>query len=229
MSHSQTYSREYKFSVLAAENPACLEIPLPYRGTLQRLIVKQLTGAATDYSGQLFDRKLACANGVDRNTRNGTVTALANNGSGFFRITLGVGHGLLPSNIIYIKGTGNVAVDGLLHTITGFTATTVDVSTAFAGATGSGFWQTKWLEVSSYDNFEFYDPEAHLIHEFAAPGAGVTLKEQGVEVDYQNRDNQDRTARRSHSAIYLELTMASPVDSDWLVSISADLPALNFS
>jgi hypothetical protein len=229
MSHSATYSREYSFPILAGvASPVCLEIPVPIRGTLQRLIIKQLAGASIDFSGKFYDRRLACANAVDRNVNSGEVLSLADNG-GTFRIELGAGHGFLPGQEIYVKGTGNAAVDGILHTISSVLSETVTVTTAFSGATGTGLWQTKWLYIEDYDNMTFYDSEAHLIHEFAAPGAGVTLKDQSIEADYANRDNQDLTARRPHSAIYLELTISTAADSTWLVSISADLPALNFS
>ena len=54
------YTREF-FATVTAGQENCVPLPSPPKGFLQRLVVKQVTGANAGFSFNLYDRRDACA------------------------------------------------------------------------------------------------------------------------------------------------------------------------
>lgn len=54
------YSNSYEFADLASGEDHCLQLRVPPRARLNRLIVKQTAGSADGFEFDLYDRKAAC-------------------------------------------------------------------------------------------------------------------------------------------------------------------------
>lgn len=54
------YTREDTFETVAGQEN-CIALEVPFRGFLQRLVVKQTSGTLSGYSFDLYDRRDACA------------------------------------------------------------------------------------------------------------------------------------------------------------------------
>jgi hypothetical protein len=213
-----SYSREVQ-AVLTASGKNCIVLPTPARGELQRLIVKQTAGTGAAFSGVVYDRRGACENEIDLNVKGGGITASANNG-GNAQFTTDADHNLLPGDTVYIKGTSEVAYDGIVHTVdTVESSTQFTTTTAHASVVAAGYWQTEPLA-----DMPIRDPAMHTVTEFVSQVSGTTYKNTTVEEQYENRDNQDVTARRRATQLYLELDV-DQANTTWEVSYTCAIPS----
>jgi len=77
---SGTYSRVVETTATGGVSN-CIALPMPARGTLDRLIVKQTdSGSKYDFDYTVYNRKGACPTGNDLHVNAGTVTAVVGNG-----------------------------------------------------------------------------------------------------------------------------------------------------
>lgn len=213
-----SYSREIE-AVLTETGKNCIVLPVPARGELQRLIIKQTGGTGAAFSGVVYDRRGACTKEIDLNVKGGGISAVANNG-GNARFTTDADHNLLPGNTIYVKGTGDASYDGIVHTVLTVDASNqVTVDTAFNTGPSAGYWQTEPLE-----DMPIRDPAMHTVTEFTSQVAGTTYKNTALQEEYENRDNQDLTARRRATQLYLELDV-DQANTTWEVAYTCAVPS----
>lgn len=205
---SGTYSRVVEASVTGGVSN-CVELPMPPRGILDRLVVKQTSGTDVDFDFIVYNRKGACPAGNDLHVNAGTVTAVVNDSSKT-KLTLTVdqvypyGHKLKVGDVIYVKGT-NVAAYNVVHTIAEVhndTEVTTDISYASA-ITTDGLWQDNAPQV-----FSRHDPTMHLVSTSITGTAGNASANFDLNRTYENDDNQDFTKRTQAQALWLDLVPA---------------------
>jgi len=204
------YSRTVSF-VGVAGSPVCVELPLPPRGILERLIVTQLTGTPGGGTVVVYDRKGACLGEVDLNVaESGQVAASADDG-GFVAITFSANHNLKVGDTFEVKGHTEASVNTTHTVITVTSATVVVTDIAFVGVGADGVWQTSPFIPTS-------NPASHLVYE----GTLVTgsLKAFNISRGYENRDNQSETMRTRYQALWMQFT---PVNSgNYEVAVTAE-------
>ena len=205
---SGTYSRVVEASVTGGVSN-CVELPVPPRGVLDRLVVKQTdASAAVDFDFIVYNRKGACPTGNDLHVNAGTVTSIGNN-SGATQLTIVIdqvypyGHVLDVGDEIYVKGT-SVTAYNIVHTITsidnagGTLITTSGV--AYSSAATGGYWQDNTPQV-----FPRHDPTMHLVNSSVTGTAGNASANFDMNRTYENDDNQDFTKRTQAQALWLDL------------------------
>jgi len=206
---SGTYSHVVEASVTGGVSN-CIELPMPPRGVLDRLILKQTDAStAVDFDYIVYNRKGACPAGNDLHVNAGTVTAVVTNG-GKAKLTITVdqvypyGYKLKVGDVIYVKGT-NVAAYNVVHTIAEVnsdTEVTTDISYSSA-ITTDGLWQDNVPQV-----FPRHDPVMHLVVESDTGTAGNAAANFDMNRVYENDDNQDFTKRTQATALWLDLSPA---------------------
>lgn len=211
------YSRSVRFDATGAV-AACVELPAPPRGILNRLIITQISGVAVGSAATIFDRRGACAAGVDRNVaQSGAVTSVLDLG-GFASVTFTADHDLLVGDTFVIKGS-TVSAYNVTHTVTAITSSTVVVtSIAYTSNATGGVWQTPPLDPT-------VSPNSHIVYE-ATVISGTPFKAFGLQVSYENRDNQSVTMRSRHSALYLELTPSGTGAKVFEVAITSEMDVI---
>ena len=206
-----TYSRVVEASSITGGVSNCIELPMPARGTLDRLILKQTSGTGVDFDYTVYNRKGACPAGNDLHVNAGTVTAVVSNGlSQKCKLTYThdqfepYGYSLQVGDTIYIKGT-NVSAYNVVHTIQKVVdATTVETNVGYSsGITTNGLWQDSIPKV-----FPRHDPTMHLVMTEATGTAGNTSANFDLNRVYENDDNQDVTKRTQATALWLDLQPA---------------------
>lgn len=204
---SGTYSRVVEASVTGGVSN-CIELPVPPRGILDRIVVKQTDGASEDFDFIVYNRKGACPTGNDLHVNAGTVTSIGTNG-GATQLTIVIdqvypyGHVLAVGDEIYVKGT-DVAAYNIVHTVTsidnagGTLITTSGVAYSSAGT--GGYWQDNTPQV-----FPRHDPTMHLVSASTTGTAGNASANFDMNRTYENDDNQDFTKRTQAQALWLDL------------------------
>jgi hypothetical protein len=204
------YSRVVPFSIICG-TPACIELPAPPRGVLERLIITQKDGDPEAAIINVYDRKGACIAASDLNvTESGTVITYGVGGA-TTTVLFTADHNLQVGNQFEIKGSGRAEYD-VIHTVTSVVnPTTVVTDVSFTDETSGGRWQTLPFNPTN-------KPITHLMLT-----ANVTSGEDLVLFDihraYENKDNQSETMRCRHSSLWLEFLTEGEVDpSDWEVA-----------
>ena len=203
-----TYSRVVEATVDGGASN-CIELPVPPRGVLERVIIKQTSGTDVDFDFVVYNRKGACPTGIDLHVNGGAVTAVANNG-GDAQLTLTTtqtypyGYDLAVGDKIYVKGT-NVAAYNVVHTVASVDSTTqvtTDI-TYSSGITTDGVWQDSEPQVYNRN-----DPAMHIVNASTTGTAGNASANFDIERTYENADNQDVTARRLATSLWVDLQPA---------------------
>lgn len=200
------YSRIIEFSAtggvltgIALEGPA--------RGTLERLIITQVSGVAVAAAFSLYDRRGAIANLNDINvTASGTVTSVVT-ASGKAQVTFGAAHAMVPGALFDIKGS-DVADYNVRHTVVTVVSPTVVVTDINYTSNGTGgYWQTAPLTRS-------YNPASHLVHEGNVT-SGVSSKEYALRKVYHNSDVRHQHQQAPNTALWLAITPAGTGSKLW--------------
>jgi len=219
-----TYSRVVEATVTGGVSN-CVELPVPPRGVLERVIIKQTSGTDVDFDFVVYNRKGACPTGIDLHVNGGAVTAVADNG-GDAQLTLTTtqtypyGYDLAVGDKIYVKGT-NVAAYNVVHTVASVDSTTqVTTDITYSSAiTTNGVWQDSEPQVYNRN-----DPTMHIVNESTTGTAGNASANFDLERTYENADNQDITARRLATALWVDLQPAgSEADIKYEIAYTADV------
>tara|TARA_R110002020_G_scaffold16515_11_gene58290 strand:- start:3234 stop:3914 length:681 start_codon:yes stop_codon:yes gene_type:complete len=200
-----TYSRVVEATVTGGVSN-CIEIPVPPRGTLERVIVKQTSGTDVDFDFVIYNRKGACPSAIDLHVNGGAVTAVTNNG-GSTQLTFTTtqtypyGYDLAVGDKIYVKGT-NVPGYNVVHTIVSVDSTTqVTTDIAYSAIiTTNGVWQDSEPQVYGRS-----DPSMHIVNASTTGTAGNASASFNMDRVYENADNQDVTARRLNTSLWVDL------------------------
>jgi hypothetical protein len=204
------YSRVVPFSIICG-TPACVELPAPPRGVLERLIITQKSGDPEAAVINVYDRKGACIIANDLNVSESGLVAAIGNDTGYTTIAFPADHHLIVGNRIEIKGS-DVAEYNTDHLITQVVATDIVVTDVSYVSDGTGgLWQTLPFNPTN-------KPITHLVLT-----ANVTESTDLILFDihraYENKDNQSETMRCRHSSLWLEfLTEGAVEPSDWEVA-----------
>ena len=206
------YSRTVAFTGVAA-TPICVELPLPPRGILERLIVTQVSGTPGGGTLSVYNRKGACVGEVDLNVdESGSVTASAGS-PGNVLIFFAADHNLKVGDSFEVKGHTEASVNVTHEVVTVVSSTVVVTDIAFVGVGTGGVWQTSPF-------FPTQHPDSHLVYEGTV--AAGSLKAFDIGRGYENRDNQSETMRARHQALWMEFTPANPGDYEVAVTAEAD-------
>jgi hypothetical protein len=205
---SGTYSRVVETTATGGVSN-CIALPMPARGTLDRLIVKQTdSGSKYDFDYTVYNRKGACPTGNDLHVNAGTVTAVVANGlPQKCKLTIThdqfepYGYSLQVGDTIYIKGT-NVPTYNVVHTIEKVVdATTVETNVGYSsGITTNGLWQDSIPKV-----FPRHDPTMHLVASETTGTAGNASANFDMNRVYENDDNQNVIKRTQATSLWLDL------------------------
>lgn len=220
-----TYSRVVEASVTGGVSN-CIELPLPPRGTLERLIVKQTAGTNVDFDFVVYNRKGACPTGNDLHCNAGTVTSIATNG-GATQLTIVIdraypyGYKLNVGDEIYVKGS-DVSAYNIVHTITSIDnddGTLITTSGIAYSAPGTGgYWQDNAPQV-----YVRSDPAMHIVNASTAGTAGNASANFDMDRTYENADNQDVTARRLATALWLDLQPSGSASKTFEIAYTSDV------
>ena len=218
-----TYSRVVEASVTGGVSN-CIEIPVPPRGVLERIIVKQTAGTDVDFDFVVYNRKGACPSAIDLHVNGGAVTAVVTNG-GSVQLTITTtqtypyGHELVVGDKLYVKGT-NVASYNVVHTIVSVeSATLVTTDITYSSAiTTAGVWQDSVPQV-----YKRNDPTMHIVNESTTGIAGNASAIFDLERTYENADNQDITARRLATSLWVDLQPAGSGSKTFEVAYTSDV------
>lgn len=204
------YTRVVKFTGTAGQ-PQCVELPVPPRGVLERLIITQLNGTPGAGTVSIFDRKGACQGETDLNVdESGEVTGVTSSG-GSAAVEFAADHNLQVGDTFEIKEC-DVAAYNVTHTVVEVTSSTVVVTDISYTSDGTGgVWQTSPFLPTN-------NPASHLLYEGNL--ASGELKAFDVDQSYENRDNQSETMRTRYQALWLEITPAQ--SGDFEVSVTAE-------
>jgi len=207
-----TYSRVVEAAVTGGISN-CIELPMPPRGTLDRLILKQTdSGTKYDFDYTVYNRKGACPTGNDLYVNAGTIASVASNsGAAQFTITHDqfepYGYRLQVGDKLWIKGLSsayNSAANGNTpHTILSVdnaAGTLISTNFSYAGAATDGYWQDNDPKV-----FPIRDPAMHLVVTENTGTAGNVSANFDMNRVYENDDNQDFTKRTQATSLWLDL------------------------
>jgi len=188
------YSREVQIT-LPSGAFAYEELPFPMQGILDRFTITKVSGAITTLEATLYNRLGACFGGIDRHCSGGGISAVADNGSGKVRLTTDADHELRIGDTLLLKDTGT-ALDLEVGTVTAVPDTDIVDLDLDHVAVASGYWQTE----PEIESFALLPAAAYVVYSTSSlPDA-----QHNMDREYCNRDNQSLTARRRHSALYLE-------------------------
>ena len=218
-----TYSRVVSATVTGGVSN-CIELPVPPRGTLERVIIKQTSGTDVDFDFVVYNRKGACPTGIDLHVNGGAVTAVVTNG-GSTKLTLTTtqtyphGYVLGVGDKIYVKGT-NVTAYNVVHTIVSVdSATEFTTNVTYSSAiTTDGLWQDNVPSV-----YKRNDPSMHIVNASTTGTAGNASASFDMDRTYENADNQDITARRLATALWLDLQPAGSASITFEVAYTTDV------
>lgn len=217
------YTREVEFAAMSAVKTV-VTLPMPMRGTLSRLFVKQTSGTLAGYSFKIFNRRGASAVAIDLNvSAGGALTSIGDNGSGKCRfvVTAADAVGLRVGDTVEVKGNTVSGYNVKTHVVTAIVSTTqFDTNQAYSSAGTGGYWQTAPAVYPTPA-----DPDANLVVDLTTVAGSAATSATKPDVDYENRDNQNSTARRRAQALYLEIEPAGTLSKNFIVSYSV-MPAL---
>lgn len=208
-----SYSRTVAFTA-NGNLTTCVELPMPPRGELDRVILTQTSGASVSASFNIYDRKGACTVATDLNvTASGGLDSIANS-TGYCLVETLTGNGLKIGDTIEIKGS-NVSAYNVKHTVTNVISNSqVVTDIAYtSSANSSGYWQTSPFlpTVSPISHLVMTDTKHHN-SDFVAFS---------LNRPYENRDNQSPLTRVRHSGLWLEITPAGSGTKTWEISYTA--------
>lgn len=206
------YSRTVKFNV-PGTGVACVELPCPPRGKIDRLIVTQINGTPGGGTISIYDRKGACPNEVDLNVdESGAVTSIVTNG-GFVQLTTDADHNLKVGDEIEIKDC-TVAAYNTIHKVTEVVSSTVVVTdVSFTSGATDGVWQSSPFIPS-------VNPASSLVYTNSLTSG--SLQAFDVDQHYENRDNQSETMRARHAGLWLYIDTANTGDYEVSITSEAD-------
>lgn len=210
---ASNYSQTVPFSAVGGVT-ACIELPMPTRGALSRLIITQRSGVAVTAAFTLYDRKGACSVATDLNVAgSGTVVAVVTSG-GFAAITTSASHGLKVGDTIEVKGS-LVAAYNVTHTVTSVPSTTqVVTNIAFTSTAGAGgYWQTSPFNPTM-------SPVTYMVLTDTKTDTAdyISLV---LDRPYENRDNQSITLRSRYAALWLSFLPAGTGAKTWEVAYTS--------
>lgn len=201
------YSRSISFSTESGD-PVGIRVPVPFRGTLTRLVLQRTSSTGVAASFKLYDRRGACANLVDLNVANsGTVTSVGNS-SGQASVTFGSAHGLWSGDRFEIKGS-SVAAYNRLHVVQTVGSPTVVVTdVAYTSAGSGGLWQTEPAVPTVH-------PAMHLILSDSIASDATVKDLLNLNVEYENRDNYNPVTRLASDSLWLEFDPGAADAATW--------------
>lgn len=195
---SSGYSRVVEFEFPCGV-PVAVELPMPPRGVLERVILTQLDDHPENATCNIYDRKGACVAANDINVQHsGEILDIDDNG-GYIVVTTSDSHNLIVGDQIEIKGCAEASYN-TLQTVTEVLSDTEFVTdVAFASSeSGSGLlWQTKPFDPTTA-------PITHLMYTFNKVG-GTDYTDFDINQSYENKDNRSSTMRARNSAMWLEV------------------------
>ena len=190
------YSRIVPF-VGEAGTPVCVELPVPPRGTLDRLIITQISGTPGTGDAIIYDRKGACAGETDLNVDESGIVDSVTTAAGNASVEFTEAHNLKVGDTFEIKEC-DVADYNVTHTVTAVTSDVIVVTDVSYTSDGSGgVWQTSPFLPTT-------NPDSHIIYEGTLSSG--SMKAHDIDRSYENRDNQSETLRTRYQALWLELT-----------------------
>lgn len=176
--------------------PTCVQLGVPTYGRLSRIALSLESGTITGGTLYIYDRKGACRDQLDLNTKAAGFAAIADSG-GLVEVTTPAPHGILPGTIIEFKGAPRAEYP-LLYAVSAIPSpTTFVLDTPYVvPADPLGLWQTAPL-------FPTLNAINHLVVLETIPVSGELLL---LELNraYQNRDNQNELLRQMTPALWLE-------------------------
>lgn len=207
------YSRIVSFDGEAA-TPVCVELPVPPRGTLSRLILTQLTGTPGAGTVVIYDRKGACALETDLNVAESGEVSTVLTAGGQASVTFTAEHNLKVGETFEIKGC-TVAAYNVTHTVTAVTSSTVVVTDIAYVSNGSGgVWQT-----SPFDPTR--NPASHIV--YTGTIVAGSLQSFDINRGYANSDNQSETMRTRYQALWAEVTPTQTGSYEIAITAESDV------
>ena len=208
-----TYSRVVEATTTGGVSN-CIDLPMPARGTLDRLILKQTAGADVDFDYTVYNRKGACPAGNDLHVNAGTVVSIGNNNGSQFTITHDqfepYGYKLQVGDKLWVKGVSpsgyNSTGGNGPHTIVSVdnaAGTLITTNFSYIGAGLYGYWQDNDPKV-----FPIHDPTMHLVMAENTGTSGNASANFDMNRIYENDDNQDFTKRTQATSLWLDLQPA---------------------
>jgi hypothetical protein len=196
------YSKIVSFTVICGI-PACVELPMPPRGILDRVIVTQTSGDHLEEADlNIYDRRGACISAVDLNVKSsGIVTDISDSG-GFVLLETDVEHNLKVGDQIELKNSSqdNYNIIQTVTEVVSDTEVVTDVAFTIPGSTPANvavLWQTKPFDATTA-------PITHLIYAATKLTSGDYIQFD-INRAYENKDNQSETMRCRYSALWLEV------------------------
>jgi hypothetical protein len=193
-----TYSRVVSVQ-FSCGTPTAVELPMPPRGELTRMIITQTAGDPEEATCHLYNRKGACTLGTDLNVRaSGIFTSVDDDGDGNAAVSFDEPHGLLPNDQFVLKSQNSeTAYAGTVFTVVTVLSATQVITDVTYTVADSGVWQVlPWLPITA--------PVTHLVKTFTKE-SGTDLIETSLQLPYENQDNQSQTMRCRHSALWLDI------------------------
>lgn len=197
------YSKVVTFSVTCG-TPACIELPMPPRGILERLIVTQVSGPAEEGTINVYDRKGACIAGTDLNVAHSGVIDSIYDVSGSAGVETTEPHNLLPGDTFEVKNATETTYNTTFTVVSVTNDHQVVTNVSYTASEGTGaLWQSSPFDPTT-------TPITHLVYT-GDKESGTDLKVFDLNRAYENKDNQSETMRTRYSALWLEvLTVGGP-------------------
>jgi len=196
-----------------AATPICVELPLPPRGTLDRIILTQLDGTPGAGTVNIYNRKGACSTANDLNVaESGSVVTVDNEG-GMARVMFDADHNLTVGATFEVKGCSTAAYN-VTHTVTTVMSSILVVTdVAYTAGGAGGLWQTPPFNATN-------NPASHLV--YSGTIAAGSLQAFDIDRGYENSDNQSKTMRARYQALWAEVTPAETGNYEIAATAEAD-------
>lgn len=208
------YSRVTQFAGVAA-TPICVELPAPPRGTLERIVLTQLSGTPGAGTVVVYNRKGACVSENDLNVDESGVVDTVLTNSGDASVTFTEDHNLKVGDTFEIKGC-DVGAYNVTHTVTSVTSPTIVVTDIAYTSDGSdGFWQTSPFNPTN-------NPASHIV--YSGTIAAGSLQAFNINRGYENSDNQSETMRARYQALWAEITPTE--NGNYEIAMTAEADAI---
>ena len=210
-----SYSNTVTFSAVSGEQ-TCVELPLPPRGKLTRIVITQISGTAAGGTVNVYNRKSACENQDDLNVdESGEVDSISNN-LGSVQLATVEDHNLQVGDEIEIINC-SVSAYNVTHTVTEVVdATKVLTDISYTAPATDGIWQTLPLAPR-------VTPTSSLV--VTGTMSAGSYQNFSVKAHYENKDNQSVTMRTRYPALWLGMTPDQDGDFEIAVSAEADSPS----
>jgi hypothetical protein len=203
------YSKIVSFTVLCG-TPAHVELPMPPRGILDRVIVTQTAGGPEEADLNIYDRRGACISAVDLNVKASGIVTNISDSSGYVLLETDVEHNLKVGDQIELKNSSQDNYN-VLQTVTAVVSDTevvTDVAFTIPGSTPPNvavLWQTKPFDPTT-------SPVTHLVYAATKLTSGDYVQFD-INRAYENKDNQSETMRCRYSALWLEVLTVGGAES----------------